>query len=282
MTVHYLNLGCGSRFHPDWENVDFVPAGPSVRVHDLLKPIPYADQSFDVVYHSHVLEHFPREQGLAFLRECYRLLRPGGVIRVAVPDLERIARLYLEALEKATDGIPGWADKYGWMVMEMYDQTVRERSGGGLVEYLNRDPSIDQDFVIQRWGVFAIPMIQAIRANVVPKSTSSPPAIAWTYVLRNPGKVLRDKLLKLILTKRDWEALLVGRFRRGGEVHMWMYDFYSLGKLLEQAGFRNGQRVGPAESKIPGWSAFHLDTEPDGRTYKADSMYVEALKPSTI
>jgi predicted SAM-dependent methyltransferase len=266
MNKRFLNLGCGDRFHPEWENVDFVGTGPSVRVHNLRRPTPYADETFDVVYHSHVLEHFPRQQALPFLRECYRVLRPAGVIRVAVPDLERIARLYLEALEKAANGVPGWADNYEWMVMEMYDQCVREGPSNAFTEYLKRDPVPNSDFVLQRWGAYAIPFLEAARQ-------SNPAA------LRNPGTVLRDKILRMIIGQKYWEAIRVGRFRRKGEIHMWMYDRYSLSKLLQLAGFTQVQQVGPAESRIPGWAAFHLDTEPDGRTYKADSIYMEACKP---
>lgn len=92
-----LNLGCGSRFHPAWVNIDTAPAEPSVVAHDLREGIPFPDAEFDAVYHSHVLEHFPKRSAGPFLAECLRVLRPGGILRVAVPDLERIARGYLEA-----------------------------------------------------------------------------------------------------------------------------------------------------------------------------------------
>ena len=113
------------------------PHGPGVRIHDLTKKIPYEDGTFDVVYHSHVLEHFPKQKAPRFLSDCYRVLKPGGVIRVAVPDLESIARLYLDALDKASQGIPGWADNYNWMLLELFDQTVRESSCGQLCRLLS-------------------------------------------------------------------------------------------------------------------------------------------------
>jgi predicted SAM-dependent methyltransferase len=274
-----LNLGCGSRFHPDWENIDMHPYGAGVRVHDLTKRTPYGDETFDVVYHSHVLEHFPKKQALSFLQECRRILKSGGVVRVVVPDLERIARLYIEALEKASNGVPGWAENYEWMVMEMYDQTVREESSGGVTEYFSRNSIPNRDFILLRWGAFAVPYMSKSQGSAISRQGVSPQAkTAWAYVFRNPGKVLRSKLLKLLMGEKDWEALRIGRFRRTGEVHMWMYDFYSLGKLLESAGFNNARRVGPTESRIPNWSSFHLDTEPDGQVYKADSMYMEAVK----
>src|SRR5580704_992300 len=82
-----LNLGCGDRFHPNWENLDFVPVDRTVKAHDLRRGIPYPDGCFDVVYHSHVLEHFSKVEAPQFLRECFRVLAPSGIIRVVVPDL---------------------------------------------------------------------------------------------------------------------------------------------------------------------------------------------------
>jgi predicted SAM-dependent methyltransferase len=279
--MKYLNLGCGSRFHPDWENVDIYPYAPGIRIHDLTKKTPYAGESFSAIYHSHVLEHFPRRFAITFLRECYRLLTRGGVIRVAVPDLEQIARLYLESLEKASRGIPGWAENYEWMVMDMYDQCIREESCGALMEYFNRDRIPNREFIRERWGIFADSLIKGVQQSAARtfKDHTWAAKRAWGYVLRNPREVLRNKIVRGLLGRSDWEALQVGRFRRAGEIHMWMYDHHSLGKLLESAGFWHTARVGPTESRIPGWADFHLDAEPDGQVYKADSLYMEAVKP---
>ena len=64
---------------------------------------------------------------MAFLRECFRVLKNEGIIRVVVPDLEKIARLYLMALEGSCAGSTQWHRNYEWMLLEMYDQAVRER-----------------------------------------------------------------------------------------------------------------------------------------------------------
>jgi len=241
--------------------------------------MPYADESFHAIYHSHVLEHFPRNQAITFLRECHRLLTRGGVIRVAVPDLEQIARLYLESLGKASAGVLGWADNYEWMVIEMYDQCIREKSCGALIEYFNRNPIPNKEFIRERWGIFADSLIEMVqRSTRSNENTSAPAKTAWGYVLGNPREVLRNKILRWLLGPADWEALHVGRFRRAGEIHMWMYDHYSLGKLLKEAGFSHPERVEPTESRIARWADFHLDAEPDGQVYKADSIYMEAVK----
>ena len=94
------NLGCGSQICPDWINIDLVRTGPGVVAHDLSTGIPLPDASCEVVYHSHVLEHLRRPDARFFMRECFRVLKPGGILRVAVPDLEQICRQYLLALDR--------------------------------------------------------------------------------------------------------------------------------------------------------------------------------------
>ena len=68
-------------------------------VHDLSRGIPFPESSVDVVYHSHVLEHLDRDVARKFIRECARVLRPGGLIRVVVPDFERYCRNYLHHVD---------------------------------------------------------------------------------------------------------------------------------------------------------------------------------------
>jgi SAM-dependent methyltransferase len=278
--VRFLNLGCGHRFHPDWENVDFFPIAPNVRVHDLRKGIPYLDGTFDVVYHSHLLEHFPKQIAPSFLGECHRVLKPGGLIRVAVPDLEQIARLYLESLESAVKGIPGSRENYDWILLEMYDQAVREHLGGACFDYYRQKPIPNWDFVLRRVGAEAHAAMNAARAespmhlNEYGRLRSK-----WDYVSHNLGKVLRNKLAKMVLSEDDYNALEVGRFRRQGEIHQWMYDAYSLARLLRECGYSNPQTRDATESGISNWKQYCLDNEPDGTTYKPDSMYMEAVKP---
>lgn len=275
-----LNLGCGQRFHRDWENLDFVPTSEAVRAHDLQQGIPFPDGTFDLVYHSHVLEHFPKQFAPSFLRECHRVLKSGGVIRVAIPDLETIVRIYLEALDKASNNQPGWAENYDWIVLEMYDQAVRECTCGSLAEFFCREVIPNWDFVYARWGSQAKATLDFVRAESKrDQNGSSRFGSKIGYALRHPVQVARNQIVKATLGRKDYQALQVARFRRRGEIHQWMYDRYSLARLLRDSGFCDPVRRDANESLIPGWTKFNLDTEADGTVYKPDSMYMEAVKP---
>ncbi|ETR67103.1 MAG: hypothetical protein OMM_11950, partial [Candidatus Magnetoglobus multicellularis str. Araruama] len=119
-----LNLGCGRCYHSDWINIDIQSSGPDVIAHNLFHGIPYTDNSVDVVYHSHLLEHMPKQFGPVFIRECFRVLKNGGIIRIAVPDLEQIVQEYIKNLENALNDDEQAANRYEWIMLELFDQTV--------------------------------------------------------------------------------------------------------------------------------------------------------------
>lgn len=271
----YLNLGCGYRYHPGWVNIDFVSTGPGVIAHNLSEGVPLADASCDVVYHSHALEHFRRPDALFFLRECHRVLKPSGILRVVVPDLERNCRTYLEKLDAVLAGEQGSAADYEWVMLEMYDQAVREWSGGGMLEYLRSPFLTNEDFVYERIGEEGRNILSAVRRKNA-ETTKAPASRVLSP--RRLGALLRGALRRLLLDKEDLRALDIGRFRLSGEVHQWMYDRYSLAELLRSAGFQSPALQSATTSSIPGWMSFNLDTLPSGATIRPDSLFVETTK----
>jgi SAM-dependent methyltransferase len=276
--MKYLNLGCGSRFHSDFVNIDIASSSHEVLTHDIAKGIPYPAGTFDLVYHSHLLEHLKKDSAIEFLKECYRVLTKRGIIRVAVPDLEQIARTYLEALDKVLQGQKQWVPNYDWMMLELYDQVVRKRRGGAMLEFLKQNPLPNETFVFQRVGGEARAMIEALREQASNNNGQTTEARNYFADLRTRAQFLREKLVQILLSKADYEALETGRFRASGVIHQWMYDRYSLARVLEQVGFQKPVAMGANESQIPGWTEYHLDTEPDGTVYKPDSLFMEAVK----
>ena len=149
MTVlPYLNLGCGATYHKDWTNVDFVSNSEEVLAHNLLLGIPFPDNNFSVVYHSHVLEHFPKDKAREFIKECYRVSKPGAIIRVAIPDLEQIALNYIKYLNDSLSGLSGAAEKYDWTMLELFDQVVRSKTGGEMIEYIKDTSNQNDSFLL--------------------------------------------------------------------------------------------------------------------------------------
>ena len=272
MTKRYLNLGCGERFHPEWVNLDLHPSNPSVQAWDLQADLPFPDASFDAVYHSHVLEHFSMAAGLRLLGRCRRVLRPGGTLRVVVPDLERIVRLYMTSFEKCIAGDQQAATQYDWAMLEMYDQTVRELSGGEMLAYVQNANELQLTFLKERLG-------GELERMCPPKDGTETPTRAGTDGGRRLAETVRRKALRLLAGREGISAYDQGRFRWSGELHKWMYDRYSLANALKTAGFTDTKQCEAAESRIPQWSSFDLDTEPDGRTYKPDSLFMEATSP---
>jgi SAM-dependent methyltransferase len=118
-----INLGCGPNAPAGWLNVDGswnawisnhrylrkslqtlglinpnLGAYWKVRplVHDLTKPLPFETNRISAIYGSHVLEHLYHADAQRLLAECKRVLKPGGVIRLVVPDLHSMVVDYLE------------------------------------------------------------------------------------------------------------------------------------------------------------------------------------------
>ena len=89
-----LHIGCGPVIKNGWVNIDISPQADVTL--DVREPLPFRENSCSIVYSEHFLEHidYP-EQTFAFLKECYRVLEPGGLFSVGVPDTELPIAAYL-------------------------------------------------------------------------------------------------------------------------------------------------------------------------------------------
>jgi predicted SAM-dependent methyltransferase len=268
-----LNLGCGKTFHPDWVNVDFVSSDANVISYDLTKGIPFSSETFDVVYHSHVLEHFTASQGDAFIKECFRLLKPGGILRIAVPDLERIARNYIQFLEQALLQFEGAADKYEWTKLELFDQMTRHVPGGMYKDFLLQASEDQKKFARERLGkeLDAIQDTQEVTFFERLKRKSAKELMRLSKV-----RIVKA-FLKLLGGNRMSNAFELGLFRMSGEVHQCMYDRYSLSALLRSNQFADVKVMSAYQSDIPSFEAFNLDVF-QGEVRKPDSLFIEARK----
>ncbi len=94
--VRRLQIGAGANIRPGWLNTNWYPillfARQSVFL-DATKRFPLPDASFDYIFSEHMIEHVPYDGGLAMLRECLRVLKPGGKLRIATPDMAFVVDL---------------------------------------------------------------------------------------------------------------------------------------------------------------------------------------------
>ena len=91
-----LHIGCGSRdFGRDWLHIDGNRTYPHVDLHNI-HDIELPDDSVELIYASHLLEYFDRKEVLPLLAEWNRVLKKGGVLRLSVPDIQRLIEIYRE------------------------------------------------------------------------------------------------------------------------------------------------------------------------------------------
>jgi SAM-dependent methyltransferase len=278
-----VNLACGRTYvaADPWVNLDYAPTDPAVQQADLLRPLPLPSDSAALIYSSHFLEHLPRPRVPGFLAECFRVLQPGGVIRLVLPDFEEICREYL------TRRAEGEHEKADFVVAEVIDQCVRQVGGGELDELYRSyasDPAAHAG------------MIEYVRARIgedpalAAQKPAPPPARRRTFKERRRAVALFPRSARSRL-REAWFRWLIDRlpatFREQnvsmapvGERHHWLWDLNQLKAALEAAGFVQVERCRHDTSRVAEPSVLSLDAAEDGRPRKGwESMYMEASKP---
>jgi predicted SAM-dependent methyltransferase len=111
-----------------------------VKYRNVRRGLGYGDGSVAVVYASHLLEHLYRDEALAFLREARRVLRPGGVCRVVVPDVAAIVGWYLAHQREAAaqKKQPSSDLLMGMMLLRP------QRPRGGLLGFVRRSTDLHE------------------------------------------------------------------------------------------------------------------------------------------
>lgn len=262
-----INLACGGKLcrQPGWINADHSPSTKEVMQINLLKRLPFQDNTFDVVYHSQFIEHLSIDKGDTFLAECYRVLKPKGVLRVVTPDLENQAAEYLRNLQEiARDPTDVQTRlRYNWIRLEMLDQLTRNASGGDMISFLSLSGADIRDYLCQRMGRSG--------EDLIPTPESAKKAAS-----------IKDAVRRLIagLNSIVPEPLRVGKFRLSGESHLCMYDQYLLSMLLAKSCFADIVKVNAKESRIPDWDLTLLDCDREGNPDCQVSLFMEAVKPT--
>ena len=110
MEFKNLHIACGRVYADEYLNIDWNPKGLKVNLEEGIptkvnntyvmkwnidKGLPVKKETLDIVYHSHFLEHLPKNKGIEFLKTCYSCLKPNSIMRVAVPDFKLWSNNYV-------------------------------------------------------------------------------------------------------------------------------------------------------------------------------------------
>ena len=225
------------------------------------RKLPYPAASFDVIYLCHVLEHHQDHQLVPALRDMHRLMKPGGVLRISTPDVERDARLYLAALERVLQN-PSQENEAGYRlaITRAIDQCVRSEGGGEMRRAVEdrrwRDEDLDAaygkalDYLVGR-GESARGLPPRARRDI------------------------RD--LPFALWRRALALVSRGHPATTGEYDTAKLDEFVLREALEAAGFTDIRVCRGHESRIAGWERWDFDRAADG-TLVEPGLYLEASR----
>lgn len=281
----FLNLACGPVFidSREWTNVDFNTKHSSVLACNLLKGLPFADNSFDAVYSSHFIEHIPIEQVDSFLRECLRVLKPKGIVRIVTPDFEEMCSAYLSHRKH------GSHEKADFISIEILDQLVRRQPCGRLgtlMDFYRSKAQYENDmirFIEERTGDSLETKETGGEAYSLAESPSA------TQRTLDRAKAIKTSLPLII--KNKWHSFLLSQMPSAfrdqnvsytsiGEKHHWLWDYHQLSLLLLKCGFSNPAKLTHETTSIPLFPLYSLDQKSNGKPRKGlESMYIEAEHP---
>jgi len=273
MKYKSVNLGCGSNYikNPNWINLDFY-SSDFVQKADLLQRLPLKSESCSVVYSSHFLEHVPYSKVNSLLSETLRILKPNGILRLALPDFEEMVSTYI-ALRKKKEH-----DKADFLIMEIIDQCVRNVNGGELGRFYEKIKNQDQykhlyKFINKRTGNHLKNKLLKNRRNDLPHKNFQ--QILSSIIYRIKKYYIKIVLLALPSAFLTQNVSLTDI----GERHHWVWDFYSLKKMLVSVGYSSVKKCSANKSLIKNFPFFPLDINTKGLPRRGiQTMYIESIK----
>jgi predicted SAM-dependent methyltransferase len=182
-----LNIGSYiNMFHYGWTNTDILDLGKFAErscyifnQHDATKQFPVGDGVVDLIFTSHALEHFKKEDARNLLKECYRIMKPGGRIRIAVPNVELLMRQcvdgnldYLKHISPGAERAKCDMDKFCEVAMSNHERLYSACSlrsdlkDAGFVDIEISDPFHSKSLVMQNETIVSHPDISLVMEAV--------------------------------------------------------------------------------------------------------------------
>lgn len=239
MKRKYLNIACGDIYIDNnfWENIDFSSKSSSIKKVNILNGLPYDDNTFDIAYSSHFIEHIPKEKIPYFLSEVSRVLKVGGIFRIITPDLEFLTKEYIANYEMKD------FKRASFISSLIIDQCVRNVSGGELIQDLekiyNSNDNSMINYVKELTGPEVFNILEKHKLPLIKKIINAlkddPKSIFYLLQLLRIKTVI--KILPRVFRDTNVSQATIG------EKHFWIYDYESLSKDLKNHSFHNITKV---------------------------------------
>jgi predicted SAM-dependent methyltransferase len=142
-----LHLGCATTYIEGWINIDADPKFRTDMNFDVRNEFPFQNKTVDFIFNEHLIEHLRWEEGMTFMEECHRVLKPEGVLRISTPNLEWMVKIYLEgklnewedsnwvpisSCHLLNEGLRRWHHKFIYDKAELYNSL--KLSGFSVIE----------------------------------------------------------------------------------------------------------------------------------------------------
>tara|TARA_X000000950_G_scaffold288478_1_gene405457 strand:+ start:4046 stop:4870 length:825 start_codon:yes stop_codon:yes gene_type:complete len=270
--IKLVNIACGTVYvkNSNWVNLDIISNNKYVKKTNLLNKLPFSDNSVDGIYCSHFLEHIPLEKVSSFLYECFRILKKGGVLRLVLPDFEALSKEYLRQI-KLKD-----YSKAKIVLMTIIDQCVRKKPGGILNDFYRNLLNKKKE---KRNEIKYIKFLNGVdfETKIKNKKDSRYYIEKIISLVKNTFLNIWLKFIIMFLPKTFKSQNI--SLARIGELHHWIWDYYSLSDYLLKAGFSKviKQKYNKTISKVYKLYVFDQNHKKN-KSRGIESMYIEVLK----
>lgn len=121
--IKKLQIGSGRNVIDGWLNTDLIPLDAKIVYLDITHKFPFNDNTFDYIFSEHLIEHISYKEGCSIFQECYRVLKPGGVIRIATPDIYFLIELFKQEKTYVQENYIRWSIDAYISQANMYSET---------------------------------------------------------------------------------------------------------------------------------------------------------------
>ena len=249
--IKRLHFGYNDITPANWTNIDAIKQDKNVYNYNPNFGIPFLDENFDIIYVRDILERLSEKRVVSFLKDCLRTLKPGGIIRIAIKDLEGICKNYLKELDNLRNNKSINDSRLTFSKLELLDNLTLEKKGGKVDEFVKKNFDREGQYIISRIGKDSAYSIKnSDIQNFIKNETAFP---VQNMELLNS----LDKYLNL-------------------------YDFYSLKKILKEVGFVDVAQKSFNESSSKDFLNYSLDSDNEGKIKHPDEIFIEARNPNYI